>query len=216
MEFGKSEHRVPVPKREDALRALAEENRIQDGIIGLHEWDKELQNEEHGIDTLTGVHTRKFFDAKLERELLQLGVEDHRHGGQTLTELACVFIDLDHFKAVNDTLGHARGDEVLQRAATLLRSALRESDTLGRYGGDEFVALLPNPGNEDTATKVAEKLRAVLDNDEELIAVGVTASIGVASTKEKITPDELRERADKAMYQAKKGGRNQVVISDEV
>jgi diguanylate cyclase (GGDEF)-like protein len=203
-------------------KEAAEEISAQDVEIGLHEWNAEVlaeeharQEEDHGRDPLTGVHTRKFFDTKLAQSLERLGAGEQRTGAASIAELTLIFIDLDNFKEVNDTLGHAKGDEVLKRAAFVLQSSLREGDTLGRYGGDEFVALLPNAGNGG-ATSVAEKLRAALDRDAELKEHHVTGSIGVASTKEAISLDAFREQADAAMYEAKKGGRNRVVTYESL
>ncbi|MHB1163484.1 MAG: GGDEF domain-containing protein [Minisyncoccota bacterium] len=209
--------RTKTPEEKKIEELEAENNRLflEQGLDKWHieEEEKERENieEAHGIDHLTGVHTRKFFDAKLEQEFTILNKEEHREGVKPLTEVSLIFIDLDNFKKVNDTLGHAHGDDVLKRAAELLHGALREEDLLARYGGDEFVVLLPNAEEKDAAL-VAEKLRAALDDDASLKNLGVTGSFGVASSGRAESAEALRAYADKALYVAKAGGRNRVEI----
>lgn len=221
MEFPKSYGAGRSDDEKEALKKAVEElaaqNKMQDLEKGLLEWhieeqekEHEKKEEEHGIDHLTGVYTRKFFNAKLEHEFKLLNQENERRkNAKAPTEIVLVFIDLDHFKEVNDTFGHARGDDVLREAARRLQHALREEDTLARYGGDEFVALLPNTGTASGAT-VAEKLRAALDEDPVLKESGITGSFGVASSAEAASVQDLIEHADRAVYAAKAGGRNRV------
>lgn len=196
------------------LEELATENRMQDNIIGLHEWDKEVMELDHGIDHLTGADMRKAFEAKLSHAFETMNRKtEKRHGEKAITEVSIIFIDLDNFKQVNDTLGHAQGDEVLKRSALLLRAVLREGDALGRFGGDEFVALLLNADTDGAAT-VAEKLRSALDNDPELKELKVTGSLGVcsASASGATNSAELIKNADNALYAAKDSGRNRVKV----
>lgn len=131
-------------------------------------------------------------------------------------EAAVLFLDLDHFKEINDSLGHAVGDQLLQSIAKRLKASVRESDTVGRKGGDEFVVLLSEITNADDAARSAEKICAAVaemhqGSGHELL---VTASIGIS-----IYPGDgqdvagLLRSADKAMYQAKKNGRNQYSFS---
>ena len=163
-------------------RELSKEE-VQDAQIGLLEWELEDREERYGLDHLTGLKTLKVFEQELERSLKMIRgeMEEHRTGVEPLKEVSLVFIDLDHFKEVNDTLGHTAGDDVLKKAAEHMKSAVRGTDLLARYGGDEFIALLPNT-SEKHAVIVAEKLRATLDSDPELKKLGVTASIGVSFT----------------------------------
>ena len=125
--------------------------------------------------------------------------------------VAVLFIDLDHFKAINDTLGHAAGDLLLQTGANRLTDSVRSTDTVARMGGDEFIVTLPQLHQVEDAALVAEKLLAAISTpvmlyDQEL---SVSASIGMC-----IFPDdganaeELIRNADAAMYQAKNAGRN--------
>ena len=124
--------------------------------------------------------------------------------------------DIDYFKKVNDTYGHAAGDIVLQTVSKIMRSGLREYDVAGRYGGEEFVILLPFT-KIDEAKRVAERLRKAVEDkvidiskaNDETKEIRVTISIGVS---ELVNDDELIKNSDKALYKAKESGRNKVVI----
>lgn len=167
------------------------------------------QLERLGIDPLTETGNRLTFDHELDQALKMI----HR---EILKEISLIFIDLDHFKNVNDTQGHLAGDEVLKKVAGLLKSVLRETDILTRYGGDEFAVLLPNT-DENGAKIIAEKLRATLENDADLKGFGITASLGVCSTdvSNVVDPKTLTDRADTAAYASKERGRNQVSVYEE-
>ncbi len=134
-------------------------------------------------------------------------------------EAAVLFLDLDHFKKVNDSLGHAVGDQLLQSVARRLKASVRESDTVGRKGGDEFVVLLSEITNADDAARSAEKIcAAVVEmhpvSGHELL---VTASIGISIyPRDGVDVAGLLKSADKAMYQAKKSGRNKFTFSQGV
>jgi diguanylate cyclase (GGDEF)-like protein len=152
-------------------------------------------------DSLTELPNRVLLNDRLKQAVRM----DERHH----KKLAVLFVDLDHFKPINDSLGHATGDALLKSVAKRLREALREVDTVSRHGGDEFVILLPEIEEASDAALVAEKVLAGLATphligDREL---HVTASIGIS-----IYPDHGRmaeilvNRADLAMYEAKKSG----------
>lgn len=123
-----------------------------------------------------------------------------------------ILLDLDHFKRINDTYGHNVGDDVLIYTAALLRSALRDSDTVGRWGGEEFLITLPDT---DTlgATRVAQRLRRLMHNTAQPPVGQVTASLGVATCEPGDDLRVLTARADAAMYEAKQQGRNRVVVA---
>ncbi len=167
-------------------------------------------------DTLTSVANRRYFDQRYEEELRR--VERERQ------PLSCLFLDVDHFKRVNDTYGHAVGDFVLQGVARIIKSHLRNVDILARYGGEEFVAVLP--GTElGEALVIAERIRQAVGgewfNHPDHEPFRVTISIGVAGLGGGAKPREsiganLLERADGALYQAKHGGRDRVVDGGEV
>ena len=122
-------------------------------------------------------------------------------------------VDIDHFKQVNDTSGHAVGDQVLQQVAEHCRQELRETDVVGRYGGDEFAILLPE-SDPVAAAQVAERLRQRIARQPLNTTTGpvaVTISLGIAALDdENLTLDILLSRADQALYDAKQGGRNRV------
>ncbi|MEA2129033.1 MAG: hypothetical protein QOJ85_1924, partial [Solirubrobacteraceae bacterium] len=128
--------------------------------------------------------------------------------------LAALLLDLDHFKQINDTFGHGSGDDVLAAAATILEATIRASDFAGRYGGEEFVVLLPATGH-DEAKVVAEKIRAAIEG---LGVPGVdrkvTTSIGIAVLPlDAAEGTTLIRQADRALYSAKRSGRNRVVLA---
>ncbi|MEN9938966.1 MAG: hypothetical protein RLZZ387_5545 [Chloroflexota bacterium] len=158
-------------------------------------------------DALTEVHNRHQFFVLAEQEW---------DAAQALSRpAAAIMVDIDHFKRVNDTYGHAAGDSVLRTVAQRCQAAVRDSDVLGRYGGEEFAVLLPNTGAE-AALLVAERLRAriadtpiTLDGGE----IPVTVSVGVANAHAATRSlAALLDRADAALYAAKGAGRNRVVV----
>jgi diguanylate cyclase (GGDEF)-like protein/PAS domain S-box-containing protein len=159
-------------------------------------------------DTLTGLPNRALFDDRLQHAIVQT----HRQRGR----LALLYVDLDHFKPVNDTLGHAVGDVLLKAVAQRMFECVRASDTVARIGGDEFVVLLPTVHDAADALAVAEKIRFALNQSFEVVPgkmVNISSSTGVA-----IYPDhgrdeiELSKNADMAMYRSKQQGRNQVQL----
>ncbi|MEZ1323623.1 diguanylate cyclase [Pseudomonas fluorescens] len=154
-------------------------------------------------DSLTGVYNRRRFDEKLTEYTLLF-----RRTGRPFSLL---LIDADHFKRINDTHGHAVGDEVLQQLAQLIQNSLRTTDFVARYGGEEFAVLLPEIAQPDTPEVVAEKIRAAVA-EADFPAVGnVTVSIGVGlADPADNNHSALIKRADQQLYQAKAAGRNQV------
>ncbi|MGP6159016.1 MAG: EAL domain-containing protein [Vulcanimicrobiaceae bacterium] len=162
-------------------------------------------------DPLTGLLNRRGFDQRLEQHL----AEARRYGRRG----AVLLIDLDRFKYINDTLGHAAGDEVLQKVARELSQRCRASDTLARLGGDEFAVLLLEV-DASSARHVADELRRAIKEKAQLRAeqVHITASVGVATidSRTAMTAQELLAAADIAMYQAKESGRDRSCTSSEV
>ncbi|HQD83704.1 MAG TPA: GGDEF domain-containing protein [Quisquiliibacterium sp.] len=162
-------------------------------------------------DSLTGLYNRAEFINLANGELTRAA----RHGFET----AIVVIDLDHFKVVNDTLGHPAGDRVLRSVGAVLSAELRASDVIGRLGGEEFIVLLPQTPPA-LARSVAEKLRARLAEstlDPESPALRITASFGVASASPQDGSadfEAIYQRADAALYRAKGDGRNRVCVAD--
>ena len=164
-------------------------------------------------DPLTGLFNRGYVDDRLEMELSRA----QRYG----KPLTLAVIDADHFKALNDTHGHVAGDAVLKKLATMLRGSFRQSDTTGRYGGEEFVVILPETDME-TARRKVESVRETialapikLRGKEKPLRV--TISAGLASYPEDgADAAELFAIADGRMFEAKRGGRNRVVAASEV
>jgi diguanylate cyclase (GGDEF)-like protein len=135
----------------------------------------------------------------------------------TGTRLAAVLLDVDHFKAFNDRNGHLAGDEALARVGAILRQAVRREDMVFRYGGEEFLILVPG-GDRESAAALAERVRLTIQDDSTGNPWGLTVSAGVAVADRFSAgnPLGLLRRADAALYQAKRGGRNRVVIDDPV
>jgi diguanylate cyclase (GGDEF)-like protein len=154
-------------------------------------------------DALTGLPNRRLFNRLLDQAISQ-SLRYHR-------KLAVMFLDLDHFKQINDTLGHEAGDTLLQQAAERLKGCLRESDTVARLGGDEFVVLLPELADPSHPATVAQKLIASVAKPFTLIGheFRVTGSVGISVYPEDGTDERtLTKNADIAMYHAKKEGKN--------
>jgi len=169
---------------------------------------KEIQNKETieqlaYYDALTGLANRLLLKDRMSKAI-QLAKRD---GNQ----LAVIFLDLDHFKLINDTLGHGIGDDLLIYISKLLKEQVREADTISRFGGDEFVILLPNIHNINDAELVAKKIQKVLQKKHTIGShhLYVTTSIGVSVFPHHADNcEELITSADTAMYEAKKSGRN--------
>lgn len=153
-------------------------------------------------DGLTGLLNRRAFEQILARELART----QRGSGS----LAILLLDIDHFKDVNDSLGHLAGDDVIRNVSAVLQDGIRPGDALGRYGGEEFVCLLRECGLEQ-AEDVAERLRLEIAALPELPGPRrITASIGVAASHPRETPEQLLRRCDDALYGSKRRGRNLV------
>ena len=161
-------------------------------------------------EPLTGLYNRRYFNETLERRFS----EALRYNA----DLSCIMIDMDGFKAVNDEYGHQVGDELLQLAAGTVASQLRTADVAARFGGDEFVALLPQTDAE-SARVLAERILEKFAQDiaERHPKLQTTMSIGIASlaSLEENTPQALIRKADSLLYLAKEGGRNQIAMAEE-
>lgn len=164
-------------------------------------------------DPLTGVNNRRFFDQRIEEEVSR--------AKRQKTPLSCLFVDLDHFKRVNDQYGHQAGDIILKQVATLLNDSLRSTDVLSRYGGEEFVILLTDTNAVD-ACEIAQRMREQIAALQFSVSYGrkiqVTLSIGLATLNHYgplQTSKQLLQSADQAVYGAKVSGRNQVKVSVE-
>jgi diguanylate cyclase (GGDEF)-like protein len=191
---------------------LVRERRLVEIAADLRETSAELERLAK-VDPLTGVLNRRAFFERLETEFRRA-----QRYGRPVTVL---MLDIDRFKALNDRYGHATGDAVLAVCAGHLASNLRQSDEIGRYGGEEFVIFLPETSLADGAF-VAEKLRQAVEElridspDGASGAVHVTTSVGVACGPALDTPDSqsLVNHADAALYVAKRTGRNRISVSE--
>lgn len=192
---------------------ISDENGAIVGILGVYEDITERKVLEHKLeilahyDSLTGLVSRAFFRSHVEQAVLR----SRRHGSR----VALMYLDLDKFKLINDTYGHASGDELLVQFATRIKLAVREIDVVGRLGGDEFALLMEDVPDEHAPRVVAEK---IVQGMRTLFAIGsqqlqVSTSVGVAMLTPGMTVDALVAKADEAMYAAKRAGRNRFAVA---
>lgn len=156
-------------------------------------------------DPLTGAGNRRALDAKVAEV-----VNTYKRSG---TSASLILIDIDHFKAVNDAHGHAKGDQILKAITEIINLRIRVTDSLYRIGGEEFVVLLEGQDLQ-RAAHLAEQLRTLVDANELVENPSVTISLGVAEVKEGETATDWLHRADSALYRAKDAGRNSTSLSD--
>jgi diguanylate cyclase (GGDEF)-like protein len=193
-------HQAPLDEDE---RIHVDETVTQAAPVIANMRNLAIAEERASTDPLTGLANRRSITDTLRRMLAQAD-----RTGQSMAVLA---LDLDHFKRINDRLGHDKGDDVLAAAAQAFQSTLRASDFVGRQGGEEFIALLPDTGLAG-ALSAAENVRAAIHRLEVPgIDLPVSASLGVAVFPEDgLEPEGLLRAADRALYAAKAGGRNRV------
>ena len=152
-------------------------------------------------DSLTGLANRRAFEQRLKMEWQRATRYEH--------PLTVMLIDVDHFKRFNDDFGHQTGDHVLAQVGAILQQAVRTTDLACRYGGEEFVIILPDTPMDD-ALPIAHRIREQVA-DHRWEARQVTVSVGVAQLNQHKTPNQLVSDADQALYEAKAAGRNQVI-----
>ncbi len=162
-------------------------------------------------DAVTGLYNRHYMNSHLETLL--------RSARRNAKPLSLAMLDIDHFKPVNDTYGHAAGDEILQEFATRIARNVRGVDLAARYGGEEFVVVMPDTSRHD-ATAIVERLRRTVSDEPFILSDGtrisITVSIGLARLDDKTkVASDLLEQADTALYQAKREGRNRVVAFED-
>ena len=162
-------------------------------------------------DSLTQCWNRRMIDELFDSTLAEARRKE--------TPLCVMMVDIDHFKAINDTYGHAIGDSALQHMVAILNQNLREYDQVGRYGGEEFIVVLPTT-DRDSAWGIAERVRSAVEYQPTILKDGreisMTVSIGLALFDPQRDPDRrsLMERADQALYKAKRSGRNRIIVAD--
>lgn len=160
------------------------------------------------FDDMTMAFNHRYLSPRIVEEMERAG----RSGG----EMSLLYMDLDHFKSVNDKFGHAIGDVVLRMFADKVRKAVRRVDILVRRGGEEFVLVMPQTSATDalsTGTRIQQTLAGEDLEIENGLRIRQTVSVGVATWDQRESPDALERRADQAMYEAKKLGRNRVVVA---
>jgi two-component system cell cycle response regulator len=154
-------------------------------------------------DTLTGVYNRRYMNAHLDRKIMEIA--------ESVKPVSVLMFDIDHFKSINDNHGHNAGDDVLREMARRVSKGVRDIDLLSRYGGEEFVIVMPD-ADVEVALNVAERVRALVANEPFQTSGGelaVSISVGVATTREPTeTTESIIGRADEALYRAKGRGRN--------
>lgn len=178
---------------------------IKEDVTLEKEAEDDLKEQSY-VDYLTGIFNR--------RNLMEKSMMEFINAREKQQSISVLMMDIDHFKAINDNFGHAYGDDVLKVFADISQNAIRKSDILGRYGGEEFMLTLPC-SSQESAIMIAEKIRQNMKNyifKNEGERIQITVSIGVAVINEEDrTLTELIERADKALYEAKETGRDRVV-----
>ena len=188
----------------ESLKAQLEEtNRSLEEKVKERTLQLEMQA---NTDPVTGVASRFAI-----METLSANVQTFERYDRSFSIL---MIDVDHFKEVNDSHGHQAGDDVLASLAKSISSNIRTVDRVGRYGGEEFLVVLPET-SEVAATELAERIRIAVENLLLPFDISITCSVGVSGIEKGISGDGLISRADHALYSAKRAGRNQVVVFDE-
>jgi len=200
-------HQVELQRKQEQIeRANTDLTRANEELHRSNEILEQLSF----TDGLTHLHNHRYFQDRLRLET--------KRSDRSREPLALLLIDIDHFKALNDRYGHASGDEVLRRVATILNHTARETDLVARYGGEEFAVLAPRTAGKG-AHLLAERMRQAiaethfhgLDGEAATAVVSVTASVGVSTYRSDLK--RFFNEADRALYQAKREGRDCVVLS---
>lgn len=191
------------------------EERVQERTLELHialqeleEANRELE-QKNTLDELTGLFNRRFYDQKI--------LAEYRRSKRNLTPLSLIIIDIDHFKAVNDNYGHLAGDYCLVWLSNHIKQSLkRSSDMAFRYGGEEFCLILPDT-DQKGAMALAEVLRKVIEQQvcthkEFKISLTISSGIFTYTQQDNVQPEQIFTSADKALYEAKNNGRNQIQV----
>ena len=188
-----------------ASASVISQKPLQNAIILADITEQEIYKhelEERSVtDPLTGVKNRRFYESRIQYEISRASRYE--------IPLSIIMFDIDHFKQVNDIHGHDIGDKVLIEYAELISEILRDTDTLCRIGGEEFVVIAPHTTKID-AYKLAEKIRKIVEKSKHIVAI--TMSFGVTEHEDDEDKDSMFKRADNALYEAKESGRNRVVL----
>jgi diguanylate cyclase (GGDEF)-like protein/PAS domain S-box-containing protein len=201
-------HISPLVSEQGQCLAVVSVIDVTDEVVRssrLTELAQKLENDSNR-DPLTGLFNRRFMWEWLVQQLRQCARFSY--------PMTCLMLDLDHFKRINDTHGHVIGDQVLKKFASMATELLRDSDILVRYGGEEFVALLPHCAEDKamlTAERILNRLRATALPPLEIGEVTCSAGFAVYTPQDPLTGEQLLKRADRYLYEAKNSGRDRVV-----
>jgi len=207
------EHRLTDEEKEKLIKSLKKAlDEIRNAHSELNVMKTALENKNSLLqelsvtDSLTGLYNRGYIDDAIQAEIKRT----ERYGGS----ISLIMADIDYFKKFNDSYGHQVGDKVLGNVSELLKKNIRNTDTIGRWGGEEFIVICPN-SSEQQCVILAEKLRLIVETTEHDTFGGVTCSFGVSEYLPGNTENEFIKGADMALYESKKSGRNCVTkISD--
>jgi diguanylate cyclase (GGDEF)-like protein len=161
-------------------------------------------------DPLTGVYNRRYLDETLPREIAR--------AQRDFSELSIIMLDLDHFKVINDTYGHAAGDQVLKTVTDTLLNTIRQNDFISRFGGEEFIVVMPGISADQAYTRINAYRKTIeetmiLYNDHKIL-VTISGGISCCTTYHE-TQDELIKLADNALYESKTKGRNTITLANQ-
>jgi len=196
----------------DYLTKPIEEKRLYNKIhFHIKMYKQEQQLKEYNLtlkkqsttDQLTQLYNRKYFDETIDKEI--------QRSTRYKTALSMIIADIDFFKKVNDTYGHIAGDHILANFATIIKDSIRSTDMAFRYGGEEFVVLLPNTTAQD-AKQVTKKLRTAVNNHEFENPKSITCSYGISQYEPEESKEAFFKKADDALYFVKNNGRNNIAI----
>jgi len=192
-------HTMPIRLRGKIIGAI--EIFRDASVYERMERQKEIAKEISLTDVLTGLPNRRYLNKELELEIRKFKKYED--------DLYIAEADIDHFKRINDRFGHKAGDLVLRKISFLIQNNIRATDFAGRYGGEEFLIILPNTPKANSRI-VLERIRRSIKNARVTNRISVTVSIGAAKAKAIDNPDTLFKRADSALYEAKRNGRNRI------
>jgi len=200
-----TEARIIQNKNDQLEKEITERRWAEDALRQSEEKYRRLAN----LDPLTGLNNRRYF--------YTLALNEFKRIKRYFHPFSIMMIDIDHFKKINDQFGHLAGDQILKMVARQLETFLREVDILGRFGGEEFVVLMPETTLEQSIAVANRMLRLFSDVRFEVCEtiIQITVSIGIAPYLEGVAIDRLVDHADQAMHAAKKGGRNRISIWNE-
>jgi two-component system cell cycle response regulator len=206
LEIGVNDYLVPPIDKNELLARVRTQVRKRRYVERLRD-DVQTSLELAITDALTGLHNRRYMERHIGTLVEQAASRDQ--------PLALLMLDVDHFKVINDSYGHDAGDEVLREFALRIRKSIRGLDLACRYGGEEFLVIMPET-DMSAAALVAERLRRGIASEAFAIqggarAIDVTISVGIAALRGGDDPGSVLKRADEALYRAKRDGRNRVV-----